>query len=132
MWLILAVLLAAVIIALVFVLDCDIRLKVCELRGGIVKPAKGVTPTVWITGASSGIGRALAISYATFGYNVVLSGRNEAALAETSSLCTTVGGKGKCVAFDVADLSTHAQATKDAIAAFGQIDILVCAFLSRK
>ena len=41
-----------------------------------------------ITGASSGIGRALALEFAAGGFNVFLTGRNEAALAEVAAECT--------------------------------------------
>jgi short-subunit dehydrogenase len=40
-----------------------------------------------ITGASSGIGRALALEFASAGFNVVLTGRNDPALAEVSREC---------------------------------------------
>ena len=40
-----------------------------------------------ITGASSGIGRALAFEFASAGFNVVLTGRNDPALADVSREC---------------------------------------------
>src|SRR4051812_46891355 len=40
-----------------------------------------------ITGASSGIGKALAFEFARNGFNVLLIGRNEAALAEVAAGC---------------------------------------------
>ncbi|MGE0742687.1 MAG: SDR family NAD(P)-dependent oxidoreductase [Hyphomonadaceae bacterium] len=43
--------------------------------------------TWWITGASSGIGAALAEALAARGARLILSGRNEAALAEVSQRC---------------------------------------------
>lgn len=39
--------------------------------------------TILVTGASSGIGRATAIACSNIGARVILSGRNEEALAET-------------------------------------------------
>src|SRR5947209_8127649 len=49
----------------------------------IVHP-NGVAPVVCITGASSGIGRALALAWAKRGANLVISGRNEIALARVA------------------------------------------------
>jgi uncharacterized protein len=41
-----------------------------------------------VTGASSGIGKALASEFASAGFNILLTGRNEAALAEAAAECT--------------------------------------------
>jgi short-subunit dehydrogenase len=41
--------------------------------------------TVWITGGGSGIGKALALSYATDGWDVVISGRTEIRLREVQN-----------------------------------------------
>jgi hypothetical protein len=50
-----------------------------------------ITEAKWaiITGASSGIGKALAFEFAAGGFNVFLTGRNEAALAEVSAECSS-------------------------------------------
>ena len=45
--------------------------------------------TVWITGASSGIGKALAIKLGSLGANLVLSSRKEDQLVEVANLCNT-------------------------------------------
>lgn len=56
-----------------------------------------------ITGASSGIGRALAREFAGGGYNLLLTGRNEAALKEAAAACSS---EFRCVAETVvADLA---------------------------
>lgn len=48
---------------------------------------------VWITGAGSGMGRAVAESAAGHGYLVALSGRRVDALEETATTARGAGGK---------------------------------------
>lgn len=73
----------------------------------------------WITGASSGIGAALARELAARGAHVVLSGRDEARLAEVAADC----GDSLILAFDVRDEAALADATAKAIAWKGGVDI---------
>ncbi|WP_404339796.1 SDR family oxidoreductase [Pseudoalteromonas mariniglutinosa] len=78
--------------------------------------------TVWITGASSGIGKALAEQLAGKGARLILSARNEAALNE---LNTELGGKHCVVPLDLArpeHLLEHLPNTLDRI---GKVDILI-------
>jgi len=73
--------------------------------------------TVWITGASSGIGAALAVGFAAAGAHAVLSGRNEAALADVAAQCRGA----RTLAFDTTDLA----ALPGIVSAAGPVDILV-------
>ena len=73
----------------------------------------------WITGASSGIGAALARELAARGANVVLSGRDQARLAEVAADC----GESLILAFDVRDEAALADATAKAIAWKGHVDL---------
>ena len=75
--------------------------------------------TVWITGASSGIGAALARDVAARGASVVLSGRDEARLAEVAADC----GETLILPFDVRDDAALADATAKAIAWKGGVDV---------
>ena len=59
--------------------------------------------TIWITGGSTGIGKALAIKFAKEGWNVAISARRESLLKETceeheniSSFPLDVTDKNKC------------------------------------
>ena len=77
---------------------------------------------VWITGASSGIGAALARAYAKRGCRLILSGRNQAALAEVAAQC----GDGHLILpFDTADFGAAAQAADKAWDWSGGINVLV-------
>jgi len=73
----------------------------------------------WITGASSGIGAALARELAARGSHVVLSGRDAARLAEVAADC----GEALVLPFDVRDEAALAEATAKAIAWHGGVDI---------
>lgn len=75
----------------------------------------------WITGASSGIGAALARDLASRGAHVVLSGRDEARLAEVAADC----GEALILPFDVRDDDALADATAKAIAWKGGVDCAI-------
>jgi len=77
--------------------------------------------TIWITGASSGIGRGLALALAAEGARLILSGRNEAALAEVAAACPGAA----VLAFDTADLGALPGIVARAEAVSGHIDVLV-------
>ena len=76
---------------------------------------------VWITGASSGIGAALAREWASRGAHLVLSGRDEARLAEVAKDC----GETLLLPFDVRDDAALADATAKAKAWKGHVDVAV-------
>ncbi|WP_369025617.1 SDR family NAD(P)-dependent oxidoreductase [Qipengyuania sp. RANM35] len=77
--------------------------------------------TAWITGASSGIGAALAREWASRGANIVLSGRDEARLAEVAADLPT---ETLILPFDVRDDAAMWAATDKAVAWKG-VDIFV-------
>ncbi len=81
--------------------------------------------TIILTGASMGIGRSLAISLAQQGARLVLAARNQVALEETVAACTKLGGNAISVLTDVTQPEACQELIEKAIAAFGQIDVLV-------
>ncbi len=61
-------------------------------------------PLVWITGASRGLGKALAIEIAASDYDLLLSARDSIALEHTAETCSQVGkGRIEVLAFDMRD-----------------------------
>lgn len=86
---------------------------------------RSANKTIVLTGASAGIGRSLSISLAQQGANLALAARNQEALAETVAACTKQGGTAITVPTDVTQPESCQQLIKEAISAFGQIDILI-------
>jgi NAD(P)-dependent dehydrogenase (short-subunit alcohol dehydrogenase family) len=77
-----------------------------------------------ITGAGSGIGRAVAISLAARGYRLVLAGRRAEALDETAALAPGAPEPILCVPTDVSDEASVRALFDAAVARFGRIDLL--------
>jgi NAD(P)-dependent dehydrogenase (short-subunit alcohol dehydrogenase family) len=76
-----------------------------------------------ITGAGSGLGRAMAQQLCEQGFTVVGTGRRMAALAETAALCPA--GRFDPVQMDVADFSAVASGFETAIARHGPLALLI-------
>ena len=76
---------------------------------------------IWITGASSGIGAALARDWASRGAAVILSGRDEDRLAEVAQDC----GDALILPFDVRNEAALAAATASALGWKGSVDVAV-------
>jgi short-subunit dehydrogenase len=81
--------------------------------------------TIILTGASAGIGRALALSLAQQGANLVLAARNQAALEEIAAACTNQTGSAIAIPTDVTQPEACQQLVEKAITTFGQIDSLI-------
>lgn len=81
--------------------------------------------TVWITGASSGIGEALAYAYAKKGMQVILSARSEGKLNEVAKKCKKLGGKARVAVFDLEDGEQLESVARKVIQEVPKIDILV-------
>jgi NAD(P)-dependent dehydrogenase (short-subunit alcohol dehydrogenase family) len=79
---------------------------------------------VLVTGAGSGIGRAVALAFLGQGDSVVLAGRREAALRETAELSGGGGDRVLVAPADVADEGQVAALFKAATERFGRLDVL--------
>ncbi len=80
-----------------------------------------------ITGASRGIGRAIAIEFARQGAHVALVGRDVAALSESVAACTSRGGGGRVERFeaDVTDRAAVEKIAGDCVERLGRIDCAI-------
>ena len=81
---------------------------------------------VWVTGASSGIGRALAHACAARGDHLVLSSRASGVLAEVGAECRERGAASVVLApLDVTDGQAVREAADAAVARHGRLDLVV-------
>jgi 3-oxoacyl-[acyl-carrier protein] reductase len=78
-----------------------------------------------VTGASRGIGRAIAKTLAAEGATVVLGARDEARLAEAVAEITGTGGRARAVRLDVVDRGSVDAAFETVLGEHGRLDHLV-------
>ena len=78
--------------------------------------------TIWITGASSGIGTAMAKTFSEAGANIILSGRNVEALEKVASDLNT---DTLIIPFDVTDYDSLAGHVETAWERTGRVDVFV-------
>ena len=78
-----------------------------------------------VTGASKGIGRAIATALADAGASVVISSRKGPACAEVAAEITAKGGHAAAVAANAGEPDDCARAVSATMEAFGRLDILV-------
>jgi NAD(P)-dependent dehydrogenase (short-subunit alcohol dehydrogenase family) len=80
----------------------------------------------FVTGAGTGIGRAIALALAGRGFAVALAGRRVGPLQAVADEIAVVGGKALVVeGFDVTDEQVVAAGAAQAIAALGEVSVLV-------
>ncbi|MGW0764404.1 SDR family NAD(P)-dependent oxidoreductase [Streptomyces sp. NPDC002676] len=81
--------------------------------------------TALVTGAGSGIGRAIALAFAVEGAQVVVAGRRAEPLDETVRLIEERGGKGLAVTADVSRAADAEALVRAAVEGFGSLDVAV-------
>lgn len=80
---------------------------------------------VFLTGASSGIGEALALNMAKRGVTLGLVARREDLLKSLADKCEQNGGRARWFSVDVGDSKAVSDAAESLINDFGKIDILI-------
>ena len=84
-----------------------------------------------LTGASRGIGRAIALELADLGFDLALVGRDQASLEETASLIP--GTQVSLITADLSDPDSAKYIVERTVSAFGGLDLLVnCAGVPQK
>jgi NAD(P)-dependent dehydrogenase (short-subunit alcohol dehydrogenase family) len=78
-----------------------------------------------VTGASKGIGEAIAQLYSSAGAQVVVSSRKQEAVDRVANSINDAGGKAKAIACNMGDMNDVQKLIIETITAFGRIDILV-------
>ena len=78
-----------------------------------------------VTGASRGIGRAIALKLAEAGASVVVTATTQQGAEKTAAEITAAGGKALAVKVDVSVAAEVEGLFKEAVGAFGKLDILV-------
>jgi len=81
--------------------------------------------TAFVTGASQGIGAAIAVGLARDGFDVAVSSRGVEKLSDVMSQIEAAGARTLPVALDVRSQSSIEQAMAAVVAAFGHVDVLI-------
>ncbi len=80
---------------------------------------------IWITGASSGIGEALAIEWSTYKPTLILSGRNTEKLETVKTRCEQKGANCLVIPLDITIRESIDGAAEKIFSTFDRVDILV-------
>ncbi|MBQ3439168.1 MAG: SDR family oxidoreductase [Bacteroidales bacterium] len=85
-----------------------------------------------VTGASRGIGKAIAEELASLGYDLALVARSAEALAETIASLPETCGKAVAIPADLSEEESYAAVVAETVAELGGLDVLVnCAGVSQ-
>ncbi|TRY78067.1 hypothetical protein TCAL_10578 [Tigriopus californicus] len=131
-WFIIYTLLVLVVVAFVYLCfsDGDFLLMYYSKNGKELEKMKG--QVVWITGASTGIGAALAVEFAKVGSKIVISARSKEKLDQVKKKCLEAGkpqGLKEAdilvLEMDMCKFSTHKPCLEAILKRFSRLDVLV-------
>jgi short-subunit dehydrogenase len=91
----------------------------------LMKQAHFQNQVVIVTGASSGIGKSLALQLADQGAHIALAARRQDRLKQISVECRTRGGKALAISTDVANDAQCKALVEQTIQEFGRLDMLI-------
>jgi short-subunit dehydrogenase len=81
--------------------------------------------TIWITGASSGVGEGMATVFHREGADIIISARREDELERVKAACADGPGGVHIVPFDISDAEQREEAAHHVLDNFERIDVLV-------
>ncbi|WP_432491010.1 SDR family oxidoreductase [Kineococcus gypseus] len=96
-----------------------------EQSGTTARTGTTARRIVLVTGASSGIGEAVARELAAAGHHVVLAARRAERLARVTAEITGAGGSASTAVLDVTDPQAYARVVEAVVAEHGRLDVLV-------
>jgi NAD(P)-dependent dehydrogenase (short-subunit alcohol dehydrogenase family) len=94
-------------------------------RREVLMEAGFTEKVVLVTGATSGIGHAVAVKFAEASARVAALGRNQEALTEVENAVKSAGGQALTLTVDVTKGDETRRAIDEAINRFGRLDVLV-------
>mmetsp|Transcript_20384 Transcript_20384/g.18524 ORF Transcript_20384/g.18524 Transcript_20384/m.18524 type:complete len:323 (+) Transcript_20384:1-969(+) len=112
--------LIVIIFAIFLQLDSDLTIYLYKYNSNNLN-----NNIIWITGASSGIGSALALELTKSGAQVIISARRLESLNDVANQCEVYGKRPLVLPLDVTNIDGHKEAYDKIISTFGRLDRII-------